>query len=129
MGKDFGVLREKMLDMSQQCALAAWKANWILGCKKEIASREREVIVLCSALMRPHLEYCIQVRGLQHKKDAKLLEQALRRDRKMTRGQEHMCYKERLRQLGLFKPGEEKGSLGRTHCNLPVLKRSLLSGG
>ena len=91
------------MKVSEQCGIAASKGNQILGLiRRNITYKGKKLIIpLYKAIVRPHLEYCIQAWRPYRKKDIDTLERIQRRATKMIPELRDLSYEERLKECGL----------------------------
>ena len=101
--RDLGIIFQKDLKWNRQCAKAVSTANRILGMIKRnfICLNKVNFLCLYKSLVRPHLEYCIQVWRPHLRKDIDLLEGVQRRATKLVRELQGKDYEARLKYLGL----------------------------
>ena len=86
--KDLGVTMNCNMKVSEQCRIAASKGNQVLGMiRRNITYKEKSLIILLyKAIVRPHLEYCIQAWNPHLRKDIDMLEKIQRRATKLIPG-------------------------------------------
>ena len=101
--KDLGVTMNANMKVSEQCRIAASKGNQVLGMiRRNITYKEKSLIIpLYKAIVRPHLEYCIQAWNPHLRKDVDMLEKIQRRATKLIPGLRDLTYEERLNECGL----------------------------
>ena len=100
--KDLGVTMNANMKVSEQCRIAASKGNQVLGMIRRNITYEKSLIIpLYKAIVRPHLEYCIQAWNPHLRKDVDMLEKIQRRATKLIPELRDLTYEERLKECGL----------------------------
>ncbi len=91
------------MKVSEQCRIAASTGNQVIGMiRRNIIYKEMSFIVpLYKAIVRPHLEYCIQAWSPYLRKDIDMLEKIQRRATKLIPELRGLRYEERLKECGL----------------------------
>lgn len=100
--QDLGVLVGAQLTRSQQCALAAKKANDILACIRHSFNRGSQEVILPSIGGAAPGVLCPALGSPVQERPGRTAENPV----EGYKGLEHLCFGERLRELGL--PGEEE---------------------
>ena len=126
------------MKVSEQCRIAASKGNQVLGLiRRTITYKEKQLIVpLYKAIVRPHLEYCIQAWRPYRKKDIDKLERIQRRATKMIPELRDLSYESRgyedVDRNMFFKLKEgsrtrgQKAALVKEQCRLDMRKYAFL---
>ena len=101
--KDLGVVIDMGGKQAAQCQAAIGKANGVFGCiRRGIIYKSKEVMLtLYRNLVKPHLEYCVQLGSQKFRKDIDAMERVQRRATRLIPGRARLSYEERLKETGL----------------------------
>ena len=99
--RDLGVTIDNSGKVGEQCAAMARRANNVLRqIKRKIRCKSKNVILsLYKSLVRPHLDYCVQVWGPYLKKDTNLIEAVQRRALRLIDNFKYLSYDKRLQKV------------------------------
>ena len=102
--KDLGVIICNNLKPGKHCTEVVKTANKLVGFigRTFEFKSEKVILTLFNALVRPHLEYCVQFWSPYYRKDIDKLERVQRRATKLIPRLRNMPYEERLKELNLF---------------------------
>ena len=102
--KDLGVIICNDLKPGKHCTEVVKTANKLVGFigRTFEFKSEKVILTLFNALVRPHLEYCVQFWSPYYRKDIDKLERVQRRATKLIPRLRNMPYEERLKELNLF---------------------------
>ena len=108
--KDLGVLIDNKLDFGKHINSIVGRANRVLGMiRVSFACLNIQMFLnMYTALVRPLLEYCVQVWSPYKIGQIKLLERVQRRATRLVPQLKDLCYEDRLAQLGLTRLEERR---------------------
>ena len=108
--KDLGVLIDNKLDFGKHINSIVGRANRVLGMIRiSFACLNIQMFLnKYTALVRPLLEYCVQVWSPYKIGQIKLLERVQRRATRLVPQLKYLCYDDRLAQLGLTRLEERR---------------------